>query len=79
MLFTHLENFLPFSSNLKLSSTNAFILEESKFFFFFGKSELQHFRHLGIEALHLKMELCSIDKMCGGKGRNRKMVERLKK
>ena len=27
---THLENFLPFSSNLKLSSANSFSLEESK-------------------------------------------------
>ena len=27
---THLENFLPFSSNLKLSSANSFNLEESK-------------------------------------------------
>ena len=27
---THLDNFLPFSSNLKLSSANSFSLEESK-------------------------------------------------
>ena len=27
---THLENFLPFSSNLKFSSANSFSLEESK-------------------------------------------------
>ena len=27
---THLENFLPLSSNLKLSSANSFILGESK-------------------------------------------------
>ena len=27
---THLESFLPFSSNLKLSSANSFSLEESK-------------------------------------------------
>ena len=30
MFFTHLDNFLPFSSNLKLSSANSFSLEESK-------------------------------------------------
>ena len=30
MFSTHLDNFLPFSSNLKLSSANFFILEESK-------------------------------------------------
>ena len=29
---THLDNFLPFSSNLKLSSANSFSLEESKIF-----------------------------------------------
>ena len=29
---THLENFLPFSSNLKYSSSNSFSLEESKIF-----------------------------------------------
>ena len=28
--YTHWENFLPFSSNLKLSSANSFNLEESK-------------------------------------------------
>ena len=30
VFFTHLENFLPFSSNLKLSSANSFTWEESK-------------------------------------------------
>ena len=30
VFFTHLENFLPFSSNLKISSANSFNLEESK-------------------------------------------------
>ena len=30
MFSTHLDNFLPFSSNLKLSSANSFSLEESK-------------------------------------------------
>ena len=31
VFFTHLENFLPFSSNMKLSSSNSFSLEESRF------------------------------------------------
>ena len=30
MFFTHLENFLPFTRNLRLSSANSFSLEESK-------------------------------------------------
>ena len=41
MFSTRLENFLPFSSNLKLSSAKSFILKESKNLSF-GKGLISH-------------------------------------
>ena len=58
MFLTHLENFLPFSSNLKLSSVNSFSLEASKICCM-GRVKPPFFQ---VDALYLKLVYAHLQK-----------------
>ena len=80
MFSPHVENVLPFLSNLKLSSANSFSLEESKILMF-GKglrlklSRQKKYRHVKFESIHRQVKYgingvdftCKDIKQCGKK------------